>query len=65
MPADFFLANGCRTWYIPIMSGIFDIIYEDGDLVVVNKLAAVPVLPDKSGDSSLKDFLSDSRPGNP
>lgn len=45
------------------MSGIFDILYEDNDLVVVNKLAAVPVLPDKSGDSSLKDFLSDSRPG--
>jgi 23S rRNA pseudouridine1911/1915/1917 synthase len=45
------------------MSGIFDVIYEDGDLVVVNKLAAVPVLPDKSGDSSLKDFVSALRPG--
>jgi len=45
------------------MSGIFNVIYEDGDLVVVNKLAAVPVLPDKSGDSSLKDFLAESRPG--
>ncbi len=45
------------------MSGIFDVIYEDGDVVVVNKLAAVPVLPDKSGDSSLKDFLSTQRPG--
>jgi len=45
------------------MSGIFDVIYEDGDMVVVNKLAAVPVLPDKSGDSSLKDFLCESRPG--
>ena len=45
------------------MSGIFDVIYEDGDLVVVNKLAAVPVLPDKSGDSSLKDFVSSLRPG--
>jgi len=45
------------------MSGIFDVIYEDGDLVVVNKLAAVPVLPDKSGDSSLKDFVAQLRPG--
>jgi len=45
------------------MSGIFDVIYEDGDLVVVNKLAAVPVLPDKSGDSSLKDFVAALRPG--
>lgn len=45
------------------MSGIFDVIYEDPDLVVVNKLAAVPVLPDKSGDSSLKDFLAELRPG--
>ncbi|HOX91531.1 MAG TPA: RluA family pseudouridine synthase [Spirochaetales bacterium] len=45
------------------MSGIFDVIYEDGDLVVVNKLAAVPVLPDKSGDESLKQFLAKSRPG--
>lgn len=45
------------------MSGIFDVIYEDVDLVVVNKLAAIPVLPDKSGDSSLKDFLAESRPG--
>jgi len=45
------------------MSGIFDVIYEDGDLVVVNKLAAVPVLPDKSGDSSLKDFVAELRPG--
>ncbi|GAB1456647.1 MAG: RNA pseudouridine synthase [Spirochaetia bacterium] len=45
------------------MSGIFDVIYEDGDLVVVNKLAAVPVLPDKTGDPSLKDFVSELRPG--
>jgi len=45
------------------MSGIFDVIYEDGDIVVVNKLAAVPVLPDKSGDSSLKDFVAALRPG--
>lgn len=45
------------------MSGIFDVIYEDPDLVVVNKLAAVPVLPDKSGDSSLRDFLAELRPG--
>ncbi|MBU0926301.1 MAG: RNA pseudouridine synthase [Spirochaetes bacterium] len=45
------------------MSGIFDVIYEDGELVVVNKLAAVPVLPDKSGDSSLKDFVAELRPG--
>ncbi|MBN2873732.1 MAG: RNA pseudouridine synthase [Spirochaetales bacterium] len=45
------------------MSGIFDVIYEDGDYVVVNKLAAVPVLPDKSGDSSLKDFVAELRPG--
>jgi len=45
------------------MSGIFDVIYEDGDLVVVNKLAAVPVLPDKSGDESLKQFVSELRPG--
>ncbi len=45
------------------MSGIFDVIYEDGDVVVVNKLAAVPVLPDKSGDESLKQFLAESRPG--
>lgn len=45
------------------MSGIFDVIYEDVDLIVVNKLAAVPVLQDKSGDSSLKDFLAESRPG--
>lgn len=45
------------------MSGIFDVVYEDGDVVVVNKLAAVPVLPDKSGDESLKQFLAESRPG--
>lgn len=45
------------------MSGIFDVLYEDGDLVVVNKLAAVPVLPDKSGDESLKDFVAKARPG--
>ncbi|HPE88795.1 MAG TPA: RNA pseudouridine synthase [Spirochaetia bacterium] len=45
------------------MSGIFDVIYEDGDVVIVNKLAAVPTLPDKSGDSSLKDFVAESRPG--
>jgi 23S rRNA pseudouridine1911/1915/1917 synthase len=45
------------------MSGIFDVIYEDNGMVIVNKLAAVPVLPDKSGDQSLKDFLSQFRPG--
>jgi 23S rRNA pseudouridine1911/1915/1917 synthase len=45
------------------MSGIFDVLYEDGDMVIVNKLAAVPVLPDKSGDESLKDFVARSRPG--
>lgn len=45
------------------MSGIFDLIYEDNGLVIVNKLAAVPVLPDKSGDQSLKEFLSQFRPG--
>lgn len=45
------------------MSGIFDVIYEDNGMVIVNKLAAVPVLPDKSGDVSLKEFLSQFRPG--
>ena len=45
------------------MSGIFDVIYEDNGMVIVNKLAAVPVLPDKSGDLSLKEFLSQFRPG--
>ena len=45
------------------MSGIFDVIYEDNGMVIVNKLAAVPVLPDKSGDQSLKEFLSQFRPG--
>jgi len=32
-------------------------------MVIVNKLAAVPVLPDKSWDESLKDFVARSRPG--
>ncbi|MBN1519940.1 MAG: RNA pseudouridine synthase [Spirochaetales bacterium] len=45
------------------MPGIFDVIYEDGELVIVNKLAAVPVLPDRSGDESLKQFVSELRPG--
>lgn len=50
-------------WYDPPMAGIFDIIYEDGEFLVINKLAAVPVLPDKSGDQSLKQFVSHNRPG--
>jgi 23S rRNA pseudouridine1911/1915/1917 synthase len=45
------------------MSGIFDVIYEDNGIVVVNKLAAVPVLPDRSGDQSLKEFILQLRPG--
>ncbi|TFG82043.1 MAG: RNA pseudouridine synthase [Spirochaetales bacterium] len=45
------------------MPGIFDVIYEDGELVIVNKLAAIPVMPDKSGDESLRDFVAELRPG--
>ncbi len=46
------------------MSGILEVIYEDSNVLMVNKLAAVPVLPDKSGDNSIKDFLHAMRPGH-
>lgn len=49
---------------IRLMSGIFDIVYEDSSVLIVNKIAAVPVLPDKSGDTSLKDSLMALRPGH-
>ena len=33
------------------------ILYEDADILIANKLAPIPVQPDKSGDKSLQDYL--------
>jgi 23S rRNA pseudouridine1911/1915/1917 synthase len=44
----------------------FAILYEDEDMLVANKLAPIPVQPEKSGDASLQDLLRKllaSRPG--
>jgi 23S rRNA pseudouridine1911/1915/1917 synthase len=36
---------------------LFTILYEDEDVLVANKLAPIPVQPEKSGDKSLQDLL--------
>jgi 23S rRNA pseudouridine1911/1915/1917 synthase len=36
---------------------LYTILYEDEDLLVANKLAPIPVQPDKTGDKSLQDLL--------
>ncbi len=36
----------------------YEILYEDEDIIVVDKLGAMPVQKDKSGDASLQDMLS-------
>lgn len=45
------------------MQDYFEILYEDSGFLIVNKRAAIPVLPDKSGDRSLKEYLMELRPG--
>ncbi|TAF35187.1 MAG: RNA pseudouridine synthase [Cytophagales bacterium] len=52
------------------MKRLFDVLYEDNHLLVVNKRAGVPSQPDESGDLSLVDaarqYLKDTydKPGN-
>jgi 23S rRNA pseudouridine1911/1915/1917 synthase len=36
---------------------LYAILYEDPDILVANKLAPIPVQQDKSGDTSLQDYL--------
>ena len=36
---------------------LYSILYEDADILVANKLAPIPVQPDKTGDKSLQDYL--------
>jgi 23S rRNA pseudouridine1911/1915/1917 synthase len=36
---------------------LYTILYEDEDLLVANKLAPIPVQPEKTGDKSLQDLL--------
>jgi 23S rRNA pseudouridine1911/1915/1917 synthase len=36
---------------------LFTILYEDADVLIANKLAPIPVQPDKTGDKSLQDYL--------
>jgi len=45
------------------MIDTFEIVHEDSSLLIVNKTAPIPVLPDKSGDQSLKERLLALRPG--
>jgi 23S rRNA pseudouridine1911/1915/1917 synthase len=35
----------------------YSILYEDEDMLIANKLAPIPVQPEKTGDSSLQDLL--------
>jgi 23S rRNA pseudouridine1911/1915/1917 synthase len=37
----------------------YSILYEDDDILVANKLAPIPVQPEKTGDRSLQDMLRD------
>jgi 23S rRNA pseudouridine1911/1915/1917 synthase len=36
---------------------LYSILFEDADILIANKLAPVPVQPDKTGDKSLQDYL--------
>jgi 23S rRNA pseudouridine1911/1915/1917 synthase len=36
---------------------LYSILYEDEDILIANKLAPIPVQPEKTGDSSLQDLL--------
>jgi 23S rRNA pseudouridine1911/1915/1917 synthase len=35
----------------------YTILYEDADILIANKLAPIPVQPEKTGDKSLQDYL--------
>ncbi len=39
----------------------YETIYEDADILVVNKLGAMPVQKDKSGDTALQDLIKEER----
>jgi 23S rRNA pseudouridine1911/1915/1917 synthase len=43
----------------------YSILYEDEDILVANKLAPLPVQPEKSGDRSLQDLLREELAGRP
>jgi 23S rRNA pseudouridine1911/1915/1917 synthase len=36
---------------------LYSILYEDADMLIANKLAPIPVQPEKTGDKSLQDLL--------
>lgn len=40
----------------------YEIIHEDADILVINKLGAMPVQKDKSGDPNLQDMIKEERP---
>ena len=42
----------------------YDIIYEDDDLLVANKIAPLPVQKDKSGDEDLQSMILRERNGS-
>lgn len=43
------------------MPPVFSVLYEDMDILIVNKLEPVPVQPEKTGDSSLQELIAADR----
>jgi 23S rRNA pseudouridine1911/1915/1917 synthase len=56
-----FVLGFCPAWINACESGarleLYSILYEDADILIANKLSPIPVLPDKTGDKSLQDYL--------